>query len=652
MVSFKDIRLVWKLTSITFGVVLLVASILAQIHYHHDKRTIVEQVTAENHLLGLALIDDIQTEMKSGLSLEKAAKGSKEFPRLFKQKKVVLLEIVDKKGRVISSNIKSSEGKFSSDRQEVIKFLSEKPKFQFEIYVVPHIGVRELKDRQKATEISYFDRRPRVQEMLAPLYNPKNQVIGAIHTYLDLTSFQASLERHINSLLIVSILFSLAAGILFYTIFYFYIVMPIYSLKDVAQTIAKGNSMKRANVDRKDEIGSLAQSFNEMTDALTHMEFRADTDGLTGLYNYRHLQRYLQREIEKAQKYQRQLSFAILDLDHFKEINDNLGHQIGDQVLIKVARYIQKSIRAVDYVARYGGEEFGLVFPDTGYQQAFNLCQRLRRQLPKEVKIPGHLKKEIKASIGVADFPNCASNRDGLIAAADAALLFAKKSGRDQVAYFASLPTEGIAPDDIEKLYNRLRSAHIRTIEALAAAVEVTEQTTPGSSLKIAAEVADFAAKLSMDKEAVEALHLAARLRDVGKISISKQILNKPSRLSRKEMEEIKRHTIVAKKILSSAKQLESAIPAVVYHHEHWDGSGYPEGLKGEEIPLEARVLAIVEAYQIMQISRPYRLAMSKEEAIEELRRQAGKQFDPNLVEKFVASLSLGVNSKRKWKSN
>lgn len=192
-----------------------------------------------------------------------------------------------------------------------------------------------------------------------------------------------------------------------------------------------------------------------------------------------------------------------------------------------------------------------------------------------------------------------------------------------------------LGQEDLEKLFNRLRNVQLRTIEALATSIDLEEEQV-GHSQKVADRAALLARSLEMSPTVIDSIYQAGKVHDVGKLGVPRRILLKPNKLTTEEMEAVKRHALIGEEILKAASELEHLIPAILYHHERWDGQGYPRGLKGEEIPVEARILSIAEAYESMLAERPYRSALSHAEAVAELKKNAGTQFDPRMVKKFI----------------
>jgi len=278
--------------------------------------------------------------------------------------------------------------------------------------------------------------------------------------------------------------------------------------------------------------------------------------------------------------------------------------------------------------------------PEITAPNAVIAANRLRERIEglyKEVNLPEH---QTGASFGVADFPVCATDNTSLIAAADGALLFAKRQGRNRVAYFRDLSDAELSGDDLNNLNSRLEGAGFQTIRVLARAVDVRDQYPEHDMNNLSKVATSLAKELSFTPDQVEALILATKLHDIGKIGIPKKILQKTEHLLPEELEILRQHPQMGEQILQEANTVKDLIAAVLYHHERWDGKGYPEGLRGEEIPLMARIVGILDSYRAMRSDRPYSKALSVSEAMAELRTAAGSQFDPSLVEMFVRQLA------------
>lgn len=397
----------------------------------------------------------------------------------------------------------------------------------------------------------------------------------------------------------------------------------IWALRDKEDMLVNANQELKGQFE---ELETLQEKNKEIT----------ETDSLTNLKNYAYFQEHLKEEVIRAKRYNRPISLMMVDIDHFRKINDRFGYEKGDEVLIQFGELLSGTIRESDYAARYGGEEFVVVMPETTGLEAVDMAERLRRNLEEvaqKADLPAHL---INASIGVADQPACATDGGSLISAADSALLFAKRKGRNQVAYFRDLSETDLSEGDLDLLNDRLEGVCFQTIRALAEAVDARDRYTVIDSAALVSLADTIANKMGMNREQANALTLATRLHDIGKIGVPGSILGKKDRLSPAELNIIRRHPDMGTRILQEAEQIHDLISAILYHHERWDGRGYPEGLKGDEIPLTARIVGILDAYRAMRFDRPYRKALSLQMIIAELKSAAGTQFDPELVEVFI----------------
>ena len=375
------------------------------------------------------------------------------------------------------------------------------------------------------------------------------------------------------------------------------------------------------------------------------LELLAVTDGLTGLFNHRHFQETLVLEVERAVRYDLVFSLLMMDLDLFKDVNDRLGHPRGDEALRAVADVLRANARTSDFVGRYGGEEFVMILPGTSMKQASTLAERVAQGV-REIELGVADAPRLSISIGIADFPACGRDRESLIAAADAALLFAKRSGRDMIADFSRVSLVELDQSALEGLAFRLEKADIETLETLAAAIDRRDAFAGEHARNVAAAAARLAAALGLDDQQSDVLRVAALVYDIGKVGIPVEVLNRRGVLSDEDQEAIRKHPEVGKRLLESTMRLHGLLPVVLHHHERWDGAGYPEGLAGTTIPFAARVIAICDAWQAMITDRPYRPALTQEAALAELRAGAGTQFDPDLVEAFVESVAAAAGAR------
>ncbi len=366
---------------------------------------------------------------------------------------------------------------------------------------------------------------------------------------------------------------------------------------------------------------------------------QAITDGLTGLYNHRECQRRLGEELERAQRYARVFSLLMVDVDYFKIVNDSHGHQVGDLALQQVARGILKQLRQVDIASRYGGEEFLVILPETDGVAAGRVADRIVEAIAAcDLGLPSGPAVPLSVSIGVASFPEDGEDRESLIAAADHALYVAKESGRNRACpYRRAAQTLVVSEEEIIKAL--VEDPTVNAVKRLAATVDARSAYTRGHSAEVTQYAMAFAEHLALTDEQKDGLRIAGLLHNLGSVSVPDRILAKPGPLTDEERKVIQAHPGLAELLGREAPRFKGVAQAILYHHERWDGHGYPRGLSGEEIPRLARILGLVEAYHAMTSARPYRRRLSRDEAVRELRAGAGTQFDPHLVERFIESL-------------
>jgi diguanylate cyclase (GGDEF)-like protein len=369
------------------------------------------------------------------------------------------------------------------------------------------------------------------------------------------------------------------------------------------------------------------------------MEKHASTDGLTGCLNHRELQGHLDQEVERATRYNKEFSFLMIDVDHFKYINDVHGHPVGDVMLRNLVGVMQGLIRPVDLLARYGGEEFSVILPETNREGAKMVAERIRKTVAESpFSTPEGQPVHLSVSIGIASFPLDANTRSSLINAADQALFTAKGSGRNECCYFNELP-ELLVQTDRTRLATLLQDPMLKRLADLAAGIEARNPYYRDHSQRVLQLGTQLAEALNLGEQDLRSLQWASLFHDIGMASVPESVLNKWGPLTSEEREAIRAHPHLAELLFRGSIRFESALPVVLHHHERYDGQGYPNGLRGEEIPFLARILSVIDTYLALVSVRPYQPRFTREEAIAELRNNAGTQLDPHIVEVLIGLL-------------
>ena len=363
------------------------------------------------------------------------------------------------------------------------------------------------------------------------------------------------------------------------------------------------------------------------------------TDPLTGLGNHRHFHDRLERELADSCEQAYPLSVCLIDIDDFKRINDRYGHPGGDKVLAQLATRLRQGGEAF----RLGGDEFAILLPGRDEEGGRLAAEAIVRRIATAELPPAGPTGAVRISAGIATMPAEGISRDELVHRADSALYWAKEYGKDQVRVYR--------PDVVEIAeLKRLaagsdRAARFRAAASLAKAVDARDVYTGSHSERVADLAARIATRLGVDREQVELTRLAGSLHDLGKLAIPEEVLRKPGPLSETERLVIERHPQIGFRMLESLG-VDPVADWVLHHHERWDGAGYPSAVAGETIPLGARIIFVADAYDAMTSDRVYRERFSDEDALDELERCSGTQFDPAVVAALAEELGVTETSR------
>lgn len=419
-------------------------------------------------------------------------------------------------------------------------------------------------------------------------------------------------------------------------------------------------------------IADYCALFMDNVELLEQTNKYANTDTLTGLYTHRGFQEVLKAELKKAEENDSNLSIIMLDVNNISKINRELGHAKGDEVIKLLAEKVKQNIRSTDKAGRYGGDEIAIILPDTNTPDAKYLAEYITYCLSCcFVDDVG----PVKVSVGIATYPECSRDQEKLLILAEQAMYISQAKGYkegmsaiisssdfnfwddDALNSFAEVVAKrhsqlGIDFNEelIHKFNNEQIVSHNHLMElanSLASAIDAKDPYTKGHSTSVSRYSEALARAVNLPEEEVQRIKLGALLHDVGKIGIPENVLKKPGKLEGDEWEIMKQHPVIgAEKVLKPNEALRDLIPIVKYHHEHIDGSGYPDHLKGDEIPLAARIVAVADTYHALISDRPYRKGMSVEKACEILKEGAGKLWDADLVRQFISiapSLSTSI---------
>ena len=440
------------------------------------------------------------------------------------------------------------------------------------------------------------------------------------------------------------------------------VIVPMISINKCIGVVLVGQNIANINLDLVSFFANHLGMFIHNVQLSEQTNKFANTDTLTSLYNHRGFQEVLATEMAKSKDTGKPLSVVMFDVNNISKINRELGHAKGDEVIKTVAEKIKQNIRANDSAGRYGGDEIAVIMPDTDTKDAKYLAEYITYCLSCcFVDDVG----PVKVSVGISTYPECTIDQEKLLILAEQAMFISQAKGYkegmsaivsssdfnfwDDVALnsFAEVLTKRHSQIGInfeEELVHKFNQEEIvnhshlmEMVTSLAGAIDAKDPYTKGHSTSVSRYAEALARAVNLPEAEVERIKIGALLHDVGKIGIPESVLKKPGKLDDEEWEIMKQHPVIgAEKVLAPNEALRDLIPMVKYHHERIDGKGYPEHLKGEEIPLAARIVAVADTYHALISDRPYRKGLSIDTACKILKEGAGTQWDADLIRHFI----------------
>lgn len=376
-------------------------------------------------------------------------------------------------------------------------------------------------------------------------------------------------------------------------------------------------------------IGIVATRQEQHKKRLHHL---AITDELTGLYNQRHFHDILRQCFETPNP---GVGLIMLDIDNFKMFNDLYGHESGDEILKSTGTLLNSFSQSKISAYRCGGDEFAIILLHTEPETIEATAQALQSMLKKERQryYPKEFWDKVTLSMGLSHYPQVAASREELLSQADMALYHAKNQGKDKIHFYQ---------DVVKAMRKEVQWDHqqmIGAFKALLSTISAKDKYTLGHSERVSAYACLIGEALGFPPQDISTLQYAGLLHDIGKIEIPKAVLNKRESLNEEDIIMVHAHPVYSQNILEPLEGMDQLLDFVRHHHERFDGGGYPDGIIGEEISLGARILSVADSYDAMLSDRPYSKSISKEQAIKELQRCAGTQFDPGVVNAFIRVL-------------
>ncbi len=467
--------------------------------------------------------------------------------------------------------------------------------------------------------------------------------VGYFMTTTSIREIRNNAQSSRNSALLLLSLSVGAASVMFLGV-HILIAGPVYRLMQRLRTIELGDDVpKDLTRDLHGEPLVLARRLESAFDKLAQM---SRTDEMTGLANRRHFTNVLEAFYAQSRRYSRPLSLVVMDIDFFKAINDTGGHEAGDELLKTVADAIEDASRKADLPTRLGGDEFAILLPETSASDAEAVAERVRTTLANASVMSGS-DVRVTLSIGITDLN--AGEIDSpatMLSIADQALYAAKDRGRNCIVQAHTMVgmslANGTGNEQVSKLYkklagldNQFKDLFLSGVEEIIDILETRAPHMADHAHKVQRYATMLAEEMGLPRRVVKRIEIAAMLHDMGMLAMPDSLLLSTSKLTSQDMRILRQHPLISVRIMEGMEFLEQEIPAVRYHHEWFNGSGYPEGIVGTAIPLSARIITVADAFDAMTSPRLFRDAISCDQAIAELRDKSGKQFDPDVVAAF-----------------
>ena len=438
-----------------------------------------------------------------------------------------------------------------------------------------------------------------------------------------------------------------------------YILVPLLSKHTHFGSLIVFSSRENISNSELNFLGLFAKQIElaiTIADLFQAVKEQAITDGMTGLYNRRYFEEYIKKEAIRAMRQNQKFTVIGLDLDHLKQINDTYGHNYGDIAIKTIAEVLKSNARSIDIAARMGGEEFNLILPRVDIEAGCIAAERIRKAIESvELEQIGH----ITASLGVATYPDQSDDLEELLELTDQAMYESKRNGRNRVTIakpsyetswqevavntFVDILSKHRIPMDAvtsrlltEKLMDMNNDRLYQVADTLVQSYNPQHQF---GGMKQKVELATMLAKrFDLSKEAIDKLKIAILLYDIGNTMLPKELLNKREPLSEEDKSSIKQHPVIAaREILKPISNIVDIIPIIEKHHENWNGTGYPGKISGDEIPIESQIILIIDSYFALIEKRPYREALSSDDAIKTIQAEIDKKWNAKLAEEFIS---------------